>query len=138
MLRVAKVMIVVAALTGCSSGGYGPTDSGNPSPSAQTVSVPAGGSAVVPGTDVTIAFRAVTEESRCPLNVVCVWEGNGQVALTLSTAYVSRDVLLNTTTQPRETEFAGIRIALLSLDPYPAGEPIDPDDYVVTLEINDG
>ena len=94
-----------------------------------------GGEAVVPGTHVTIDFRDVTEDSRCPSNVVCVWAGNGQVALTLSTPSDARDVLLNTTSEPRRIEFAGIRIALASLAPYPSGEPIDPADYVATFEV---
>jgi hypothetical protein len=100
------------------------------------VSVRVGETAAVGGTGVTIAFLRVTEESRCPLNVVCVWEGNGQVALTLSTAYLTRDVALNTTTEPRKTVFAGLGIALSALDPYPTGEPIDGDDYVATFQID--
>jgi hypothetical protein len=94
-----------------------------------------GGEAVVPGTQVTIDFREVTEDSRCPSNVVCVWEGNGQVALTLSTPSDARDVQLNTTSEPRRIEFAGIRIALASLAPYPSGDPVDPGAYVATFEV---
>lgn len=136
-MSYAKILITAAALTACSSGGYGPTGSGNPSPSGQNVSVRAGETGAVPGTGVTIAFHAVTEESRCPSNVNCPWEGNGQVSVTLSSGYgATKDVELNTTTEPRETEFAGLRIALLDLDPYPTGEPIDPDDYVATFEVD--
>lgn len=134
-MRRPALAIVVAALAACSSGRTGPTGPGNPSPSAQTVSLPVGGEAVVPGTRVTIEFRDVTEDSRCPSNVVCVWVGNGQVALTLSTPSDARDVLLNTTSEPRRIEFAGIRISLASLAPYPFGEPIDPGDYVATFEV---
>jgi hypothetical protein len=134
-MRSVAFAVVTAALAACSSGGSGPTGSGNPSPSGQTVSVPVGGEGVVPGTQVTIDFRAVTEDSRCPSNVVCVWAGNGQVALTLSTPSDARDALLNTTSEPRRIEFAGIRITLASLAPYPSGEPIDPDDYVATFEV---
>jgi hypothetical protein len=134
MRRVALV-IVAAVLAACASGGSGPTGSGNPSPSGQSVSVAVGGEAVVPGTQVTIRFREVTEDSRCPSNVVCVWEGNGQVALTLSTPSDAREVLLNTTSEPRRIDFAGSRIALASLAPYPSGEPVDPGAYVATFEV---
>jgi hypothetical protein len=134
MRRVALV-IVAAVLAACSSGGSGPTGSGNPSPSGQSVSVAVGGEAVVPGTQVTIRFREVTEDSRCPSNVVCVWEGNGQVALTLSTPSDAREVLLNTTSEPRRIDFAGSRIALASLAPSPSGEPVDPGAYVATFEV---
>jgi len=133
-MRYASVMIA-ALLAACSSGGYSPTDSGNPSPSGQTVTVRMGESATVPGTAVTIAFLRVAEDSRCSLDVVCVWAGNGQVALRLSVPTDAREVALNTTIEPRETGYAGLRIALSALDPYPTGEPIDPDDYVATFEV---
>jgi hypothetical protein len=134
-MRSVALVIVAAVLAACSSGGSGPTGSGNPSPSGQSVSVPVGGEAVVPGTQVTIRFHEVTEDSRCPSNVVCVWEGNGQVALTLSTPSGAREVLLNTTSEPRRIEFAGSRITLASLAPYPSGEPVDPGAYVATFEV---
>lgn len=136
-MSYAKILITAAVLAACSSGGYGPTGSGNPSPSGQNVSVRVGETGAVPGTGVTIAFHAVTEESRCPLNAVCVWEGNGRVALTLSSGYgATKDVELNTTTEPRETVFSGLRIELTALNPHPTGEPIDPDDYVATFEVD--
>jgi hypothetical protein len=85
---------------------------------------------------VTITFRAVTEESRCPLNAVCVWEGNGQVALTLANGYgATREATLNTSREPRRIDHAGLRIALAGLAPHPAGDPIDPADYVATFRI---
>lgn len=135
MIRYAKLPIV-ALLAACSSGGYGPTDSGSPSPSEGNVSVAMGEKAAVGATGVTIDFRAVTEESRCPLSVVCVWEGNGQVALTLANGYgATRDATLNTSLEPRRVHFAGLRIILAELTPYPTGEPIDPADYVATFRV---
>ena len=135
MIRYAKLLLA-ASLAACSSGGYGPTDSGSPSPSEGNVSVRLGETVAVGATGVTIDFRAVTEESRCPLNAVCVWEGNGQVALTLANGYgATRDVALNTSSEPRRVEFAGLRIILSELTPYPTGEPIDPADYVATFRI---
>jgi hypothetical protein len=135
--RWSKLILVAAAVGACSSGGSVPTQTGDPAPSARTLSVGVGETASVPGSDVTITFRSVTEDSRCPLDVTCVWEGNGRVALTLSSADGSEDAELNTTVQPRRIDFAGMRVVLASLAPYPAGEPIDPDDYVATFEIED-
>ena len=135
MSRYAKLFLA-AILTGCSSGGYGPTDSGSPSLSDGSVSVSIGETTAVGATGVTITFRAVTEDSRCPLNAVCVWEGNGQVALTLANGYgATRDATLNTSLEPRRIDYAGLRITLSGLAPYPAGNPIDPADYVATFRI---
>jgi hypothetical protein len=135
--RWSKLILAAAAVGACSSGGSVPTETGDPAPSARTLSVGVGETASVPGSDVSITFRSVTEDSRCPLDVTCVWEGNGRVALTLSSADDSEDAELNTTVQPRQIDFAGMRIVLASLAPYPAGEPIAPDDYVATFEIED-
>lgn len=137
MMRFANMLIASAALTACSSAGYSPTDSGNPSPSDQTLSVGVGETVAVGTTGVTIAFLRVEEDSRCPLNALCVWEGNGKVALTLSSGYgASKNVSLNTTTEPRRTEFAGLEIQLSALEPHPTGEAIDPEDYVATFRID--
>jgi hypothetical protein len=135
MTRYAKLCFA-AFLAACSSGGYGPTDSGSPSPSDGSVSVAIGETAALGATGVTITFRAVTEESRCPLNAVCVWEGNGQVALTLADGYgATQEATLNTSREPRRIDHAGLRIALAGLAPHPAGDPIDPADYVATFRI---
>ena len=137
MTRWAKLLLAAAAAGACSSGGSVPTQTGDPSPAARALSVGVGETASVPGIDLTITFRSVTEDSRCPRDVTCVWAGNGRVALTLSSAEGSEDAELNTTVQPRHIDLAGMRVVLASLAPYPAGEPIDPDDYVATFEIED-
>ena len=135
MTRYAK-LILATFFVACSSGGYGPTDSGSPSPSDGSVSVAIGETAAVGATGVTITFRAVTEDSRCPLSAVCVWEGNGQVALTLANGYgATREAGLNTSVDPRRIDYASLRITLSGLTPYPAGDPIDPADYVATFRI---
>jgi hypothetical protein len=95
-----------------------------------------GESTAIGSTGVTITFRAVTEDSRCPLNAVCVWQGNGRVALTLANGYgATRDATLNTALDPRRLDFAGLRITLSGLAPHPTGDPIDPADYVATFRI---
>ena len=141
MTRFANILIAAslaasASLAACSSGGNSPTDSGNPSPSDQAISVGVGETVAVGTTGVTIAFLRVEEDSRCPLNALCVWEGNGKVALTLASGYgASKSVSLNTTTEPRRTDFAGLEIQLSALAPHPTGEPIDPEAYVATFRI---
>lgn len=135
MVRYTKLLIAFS-VAACSSGGYGPTGSGSPSPSEGNVSVALGETVAVGTTGVTIDFRAVTEESRCPLTAVCVWEGNAQVALTFANGYgATRDATVNTSREPRHADFAGLRIILSELTPYPTGEPIDPADYVATFRV---
>ena len=99
--------------------------------------ISAGQEAQVRGTPLTVRFSGVTNESRCPSDVQCVWAGNAVVNLTIAAAGSgSSDVGLNTTLDPKSTTFAGYRVALTGLKPYPrSGATITPGSYVATLEV---
>jgi hypothetical protein len=86
----------------------------------------------VKGTDLTVQFTEVLEDSRCPEGVQCPWAGNAQVQFN-----VNGDLLeLNTFTQPKMDVVAGYRIELLSLRPYPVKDsPIDSSEYVAEIRI---
>jgi hypothetical protein len=69
----------------------------------------------------TIAFVAVVEDSRCPADVRCIWEGNARIVTTLSKINNKPvSVELNTSMEfPREGEYLDYRIKLIKLEPYP-------------------
>ncbi|MDQ3242536.1 MAG: hypothetical protein M3Q09_02260 [Gemmatimonadota bacterium] len=96
-----------------------------------------GQTARIAGTPVTLLFRSVAEDSRCPVDVQCVWAGNGRTILSLSASGVgTSEVSLNTTTDPRITTYAGYRIRLAGLKPPTrAGVTIPPASYVATFEV---
>ncbi len=48
-------------------------------------SLAAGESAAVRGEDLEITFLEVLEDSRCPENVTCVWEGRAVIQIRIST-----------------------------------------------------
>ncbi len=84
-----------------------------------------------------VLLSDVTEDSRCPVDVVCVWEGNGAVVvgLTLGTG-PTHPFTLNTAVEPRSAEHGGYRVTLLNLDPAPRSDtPIERDRYRATLRI---
>ena len=90
----------------------------------------------IAGTDLLIAFDRVTEDSRCPVNVTCVWAGNAVVRLTARVAGAARGNLeLHTTTaDKREAAVDGFRVQLVRLAPTRAeGTPITQDQYVATV-----
>jgi hypothetical protein len=67
-----------------------------------------------------ITFQGVPQDSRCPEGVNCVWSGNAELALSLVTADGRRArITLNTHLDPREFDFHGYRIKLISLTPSP-------------------
>ena len=86
--------------------------------------------------DLTIRFTSVLEDSRCPTDVQCAWEGNAEILLELSGGSLET-VHLNTGPQfPRSEIYNGYIITLQDLKPYPAeGTHIDESRYTAVLSI---
>lgn len=83
-----------------------------------------------------ITFTSVDEDSRCPIDVTCVWAGNGRIALRIQHDATTLPITLNTTVEPRAREFGRHRIHLVSLEPQPRSDrPIPPADYRVRLTV---
>ncbi len=85
--------------------------------------------------NITIKFDGVND-SRCPMDVTCVWAGDGGVSLTLSKEGEQLHSFLHTTLFPREINYNGYRIILKSLNPYPkSSSPTKLDEYNIELII---
>jgi len=96
-----------------------------------------GQTATIEGEKLVIKFKAVLEDSRCPINVVCVWAGNGKVEFeVLDIDGQNKTVILNTEEEPRATALKGHKLTLISLNPPRIdGVSISPGDYAVTLRV---
>ncbi len=96
-----------------------------------------GQSVLFPREGYTITFEQVTEDSRCPIGVQCVWAGDGAARLKLrDRAGAVEDDTLHTTLNPKSLQFRLLNIRLKMLQPYPIHmEPLDSLEYAVTLEI---
>lgn len=92
--------------------------------------------AEVAETGVRVRFDGVRQDSRCPSGVQCVWSGDAEVALRITTAAGSTDVLLHTNIDPRTANVAGHVLRLEELRPYPAQTSTIPaSEYVVSLMV---
>jgi hypothetical protein len=97
-----------------------------------------GQEARVKGSNVVIRFRGVTNDSRCPSDVQCVWAGNAVAGFDLS-GDGTADASLNTTLEPKSARYSGYTITLVGLKPAPkSGTPIPVLEYVATLRITAG
>jgi hypothetical protein len=90
--------------------------------------------------NIEIRFGGVLEDSRCPLDVQCVWAGNGQVQLGVGpprgTQGPTERMLLNTMENARSGDAWGLRVTLVELTPAPKStQPIPPESYVVRLKV---
>ncbi|WLE96681.1 MAG: hypothetical protein QTN59_18605 [Candidatus Electrothrix communis] len=87
--------------------------------------------------DLTIRLTSVLEDSRCPTDVQCAWEGNSEIMLELSGGDLET-VHLNTGAQfPRTEVYNGYTITLQELKPYPTeGTSIGENEYTAVLSID--
>src|SRR5829696_5891659 len=96
----------------------------------------AGQEAKVQGSSIVIRFNGVTEDSRCPSDVQCVWAGDAVVRLSLSGAGAI-DASVHTTLDPKAVQHAGRTITLVDLKPIPrSGTKIMALEYIATLRVN--
>ena len=91
----------------------------------------------IQGKTITIKFQNIAEDSRCPTGVICVWEGNAKIILTVA----QHDTSVNTTLQPKELTFTGeggiqYTVRLISVSPYPnINERIKLEEYRIKLVV---
>lgn len=86
----------------------------------------------IDGTDLTVLFREVPADSRCPVDVQCVWAGSARVVVAAGGA----DVGLNTGEDPRSARVDGYRLELTKLEPEPRSDAqIRPADYIATFVV---
>jgi hypothetical protein len=101
--------------------------------------VKVGQTAVLPAEGLRVVFQEVRNDSRCPTNVTCVWEGDAEVVLQAETTPETREELLVHTSRQfgDSAAFHGYTIQVRGLAPgTKAGVPTDPKAYVVTLVVS--
>lgn len=82
-------------------------------------------------------------DSRCPLNSNCIWQGNAEVAMRITNGEETMDFTLNTAGDinenynfPSSTSIFDVTIKLLDLQPYPESDNQDTlEDYSVNIEV---
>jgi hypothetical protein len=96
-----------------------------------------GSSIMARGTGLTITFKEVTGDSRCPIDVTCVQAGNAQALLEVKGEDGSQQVVgLNTTEGPSEGLVGKVLIRLVRLDPQPVSSvPASARKYSVVLHV---
>ncbi len=91
------------------------------------------------GTDenVWLTFDSLLEESRCPVNVTCVWAGNAKISLTFFASENKSRFELNTHPMfTQDTTILAHKIALIEVTPYPHTDSLYiPQDYATKITI---
>lgn len=106
---------------------------------AADVIVRVGETATPAGFGVTLTLTDVRDDSRCPVDVSCVWAGDATVVLAVTPdgGQVREVVLHLANADARAAEIAGVRIHLESLRPdRQADTTIRRDEYRVSLSLS--
>ncbi|NNH70508.1 hypothetical protein HLB23_11645 [Nocardia uniformis] len=136
-LRIARwgilaVLVVLAA--GCGAHGDPPPKSVNAELGAEFTLAP-GSTGHIDSDRVQVLFREVTEDSRCPVDVDCVWPGDAAVVVTVTVENAESEHELHSNPQfTTAVTVEGYHIRLVDLEPSPWGsKDVAPDAYRVDL-----
>lgn len=115
-----------------------PAGSGDPAALGLPFQIEIGQTVEIASEELAITFRQVTEDSRCPVDVVCFWAGQAVIDVEVAQQGVSLGSFSLTLGQDDEAAHVGIagyRITFLGLDPIPDTRNPSPPDYVATLNV---
>lgn len=139
----AYLTVMISAIAAAACGGTtDPVDQGSVFQQVEagdTIRLRYGRSVSLGTSGARIVFRSIEADSRCPINVVCVWQGDAHIRLDGIEAAGSTRIDLHTGIEPHAAEFAGYRIELLEVTPAPIDPPeARPQDYSVRLAVSRG
>ena len=133
-MRHLSTTLLIAALTACSSSATselsGPPDTNQTTTQREVgkATLKIGESIVI--NDLRLTFKSVESDSRCPIDAVCVWAGDGEIALKVEQGTQTAVAALHTMLEPKKTSWNGYTISLVSLTPTRrASVAVDPADY---------
>ena len=135
MLRLMTLPLFLAACA--SSIGDAPT---SPTPGLnEEFTLGPGQTVTVNGTNVRLTFDRVREDSRCPTDVSCVWEGDAVVVLKVKAEAeeVTREVhTQGGGSRSRQAPAGDYVVTLVRLEPAPRSTaPIEASAYRATLRV---
>jgi len=124
---------IVAVLSSCAA--VEPTIVAEP---GVAFSLAVGKTAVINGSGTRITFNEVRNDSRCPVDVTCVWAGDAEVVVTISRNGSPDDTrILSFAPTKNETTSGDLRIRLADLAPVPRqSDGNAPRAYVAQLVVN--
>lgn len=83
----------------------------------------------------SVCLDSVTDDSRCPSDLVCVWAGDAVANFSIKTKNEINSFQLHTNNDfQNDTVLQGYRIKLVAITPYPSSDhQIEPKDYSVEI-----
>lgn len=146
MRKIMKFAILAVTGLAASACASDPSEPFNPDPAqaivtgdvGQTFELRVGQFAHIGDSQLQIGFQGVTQDSRCPVDVTCVWAGDAALRVHATIAKMAwTPFTLHTNLEPRSTKFRDYTITVVGLKPDPrSDEEISTRNYVVTLRVD--
>ncbi len=99
-----------------------------------------GQQATINSENISISFLNVTEDSRCPSDVVCVWQGQASIRISSEVNGTSAGQFVLTIGGNEKSAMLGggkYSIKMTSLEPYPVStNHTEPKNYIATLVVS--
>jgi hypothetical protein len=133
--------IIALAASACASSemplSSDPSEAAVVSAVGQTFDLRPGQTARVGNDGLVVGFRGVASDSRCAVDVQCVWAGDAEVRIPVTASRSDwTSLALHTTLEPKSATFRNYRITVVGLNPAPRSTArIDSNNYVVTLRV---
>ena len=91
-----------------------------------------GQAATVKQTDTRVTFKEVREDSRCPVDVTCVWAGDAKIDVVIArTGLPAETMTLSVTPPDNEALVGNLKIRFVGLTPVPRqGDANTPRNYL--------
>ena len=92
------------------------------------------------GEKLTLCLDSIVQDSRCPINAFCIWQGVAVARFTVDTK--NNDHVIELATAPllqynKDTIVAGFKIELINIAPHPEmGKPLHYDEYVAEVKVS--
>ena len=116
-----------------------PTSDGGGIALGKPFTVGFGQQAAIPGTGLSVLFRDVLEDSRCPTEAVCVWAGRARIQVSVGLngmRIADMGLSLQDGNGGGTTSVNGYALRLIALEPHPTYGSIDKNAYTATLVVD--
>lgn len=136
-----KLVVLLAAVeaVACARGSMEPDTSGSAArlvSVGDTVELKFGETVRIAQSSVLLQFRSVVADSRCPINVVCVWTGDAHVQISVGSDSATKLYDLHTYLDPKVVNHGDYRFRLMQVaPPRHTDDNVRPEDYSIKLEI---
>lgn len=126
-----SAMLICLAVAGCAGARTEDTKAADP---GAAVTLAPGDAVSVMTTDMKVRFVAVTEDSRCPRDVNCIWAGEVKVLLEIRVSQAESQVEI---LEGKSTVAGGFRLTLVRVEPQRTSTgKIASQDYRATLKVD--